>query len=469
MRLSRLALIGGVLAWTVVLGAQSGASLDAVARAMGASTVKSIEYSGDGFTFGFAQQPGPGEPWPMFIAKTYNVAADYEAPAFRQEIVRLQGERPPRGGLGQPIAGEARGVQMLRAGMPPDRLRPIWMTPHGLIKAAVRANARVSGRTAAFDLAGQPVTLTFDAQNLVEKVSYLVDNPVLGDTPIELSFSGYKDFDGVKFPTHIVEKTDGYPTIDVTIRTVRINPSVTLPPEPARPAAAAPAAPPPSVQPRKLAEGVWHLIASGYGSIAVEFRDHVVMFEGPIDDARTAAVNEWVRREIPSKPIKYLVNTHTHFDHAGGVRAYVAEGVTIVTHEMNKAYLEKVWTRPRTLRPDRLVREPKAPVWDAMTEKKVMTDGTRTLELHQIKDNGHYPYILMGYLPAERILLYGDMYNPPAGNDPRDLARTNEYANNLYENIQRLKLDVQTIAPIHGLPVPLDNLRKAIGLLPLTQ
>lgn len=84
-----------------------------------------------------------------------------------------------------------------------------------------------------------------------------------------------------------------------------------------------------------------------------------------------------------------------------------------------------------------------------------------------IKNNGHHPYILMGYLPRERILMYGDMYNPPAGSDPRDLARTNEFATNLYENIQRLKLDVQLLAPIHGQPVPFDNLKKAIGLLPL--
>jgi glyoxylase-like metal-dependent hydrolase (beta-lactamase superfamily II) len=164
------------------------------------------------------------------------------------------------------------------------------------------------------------------------------------------------------------------------------------------------------------------------------------------------------------KPIRAVVNTHAHFDHAGGLRSYVADGITVIAHEMNKAYLEKVWGRPRTIRPDRLARAPKAPVWDGMTEKKVLSDGKRTLELHQIKDNGHYPYILMGYLPAERILLYGDMYNPPAGSDPRDLARTNEYATGLYDNIQRLRLDVVTIAPIHGQPVPLDNLRQAIGL-----
>src|SRR5688572_12388788 len=110
MRKAALVLIGAAALSSHSVDGQVGTiTLDAVARAMGAATVRSIEYTGAGYTFGFAQQPGPGEPWPLFIANSYSVSADYDAPAMRQEIVRLQGERPPRGGLGQPIAGEARG------------------------------------------------------------------------------------------------------------------------------------------------------------------------------------------------------------------------------------------------------------------------------------------------------------------------------------------------------------------------
>jgi glyoxylase-like metal-dependent hydrolase (beta-lactamase superfamily II) len=466
MRKLCLTLATGAIVLSASAGAQnSKGTLDAAARAMGAINLKSIEYSGAGFTYGFAQAPGPGEPWPLFIAKSYSVAVDYETPALRQEVIRLQGERPPRGGLGQPIAGEARSVQTTTPASPPERALQLWLTPHGIIKAATANAARVNGRTLEFSIDGQTVMVTLDNDSLVARVEYMVGNPVLGDMPIELTYSGYRDYGGVKFPTRIVEKTDGYPTLDISIREVRPNAAVSVPP------AAAPSRPPapPAVQTQEIAKGVWHLIASNYGSYAVEFTDHIVMFEGPLDDARSVAVNDFVRKTVANKPIRYLVNTHTHFDHAGGVRSYVADGVTIIAHEMNKAYLEKVWGRPRTIRPDRLARLPKAPVWEAMTEKKVLSDGARTLELHQIKDNGHFPYILMGYLPAERILLYGDMYNPPAGSDPRDLARTNEYASNLYENIQRLGLDVALIAPVHGRPVPLDNLKKAIGLLPLSQ
>jgi glyoxylase-like metal-dependent hydrolase (beta-lactamase superfamily II) len=459
MRKLLLTLASVVLLLSEVRAQNDKGILETAARAMGADVLNSIAYSGSGFMYGFAQAPGPGEPWPLFIAKRYAVGADYQVQLLRVETVRLQGEHPPRGGLGQPIAGESDSTQVTTADAAAARLLPLWLTPHGAIKAAMANGAVASGRTLRFSTNGQELTVTLDSQNLVSRIDYMVDNPVLGDMPIEITYSAYRDYGGVKFPSRIVEKSDGYPTLDITISQVQANARVPMPAPPAvRPGAAS------GVQARQIAPGVWHLIASNYGSYAVEFADHLVMFEAPIDDARSMAVNAWVAKNIAGKPIRSVVNTHTHFDHAGGLRSYVADGVTIITHEMNKAYLEKVWARPRTIRPDRLSLSPKAPVWDAMTEKKVLTDGKRTLELHQIKDNGHHPYILMGYLPAERILLYGDMYNPPAGNDPRDLARTNEYAKGLYENILRLKLDVRTIAPIHGQPVPLDNLKKAIGM-----
>ena len=479
------------VAATAYLSAQSATpTLASIATAMGAQNLRTLQYSGAGYSFAFQQAPGPGEPWPLFIVDTYDVSLDYAAPAMRFESTRAQGEHPPRGGAGQPIAGTTRSIQFVNArtawsdagngrvqpnaGAVVDRLRQLWMTPHGVIKAAIAADAKISGHRIAFTLEGLPITVTVGADQLIERIQYLVDSPVLGDVPMEVRYADYRDYGGVKFPKQIVEKTDGFLSWDITVADVKPNaavnlaPPANLPSAPAQPAAASGAAAAPKVDARQMAPGVWHLIASGYGSVLVEFRDYLLMFEGPIGDARSDAVNAWARQTVPQKPLRYLVNTHAHFDHAGGVRSYVADGVTIITHEMNRSYYEQVWERPRTLGPDKLSRAPRAPIWETMTEKKVVTDGTRTLELHKLHGNGHNPYILIGYLPAEKILLYGDMYNPPSGSDPRDLARTNEYADNLYDNIvNRLKLDVRLLAPIHGLPVPFDNLKKAIGLMPL--
>ena len=489
MRTRLFAVLLGAAVLAAVVSAQQSSlvTLDAVAKAMGATPLKTIEYSGAGYAFAFQQAPGPGEPWPLFVVDTYKVSVDYSAPAMRQEMTRSQGEHPPRGGAGQPMADTTRTVQLVNgrfawsengtriqanSGAVSDRLRQLWMTPHGLIKAAIANKASIRGRTMSFTVEGRALKVTVNAENLIERAEYLVDSSVIGDVPMELVYTDYVDRDGVKFPTHIIEKTDGYLSLDITVSEAKVNTpmSVSVPSNLTSAPAAAPATTAPKVQARQIGPGVWHLVASNYGSVLVEFKDFLLMFEGPIDDARSIAANQWARATVAGKPIKYVVNTHAHFDHAGGIREYVAEGITIITHEMNRSYYEMVWARPRTVHPDALSLKPRTPIWETMTEKKVVTDGARTLELYKLQGNGHNPYILIGYLPTEKILLYGDMYNPPPGNDPRDLARTNEYADNLYDNVvNRFKLDVKLLAPIHGLPVPFDNLKKAIGLMPLTQ
>src|SRR5436190_7028015 len=151
-------------------------TLASIADAMGARNLRAIEYSGAGYAFAFQQAPGPGEPWPLFVVDTYKVSVDYAAPSMRFESTRAQGEHPPRGGAGQPMAVATRSVQFVsgrsawseaasgraqpNGGAVVDRLRQLWMTPHGVIKAAMAANARISGRRLTFTLEGLPVTVT---------------------------------------------------------------------------------------------------------------------------------------------------------------------------------------------------------------------------------------------------------------------------------------------------------------------
>jgi glyoxylase-like metal-dependent hydrolase (beta-lactamase superfamily II) len=175
-----------------------------------------------------------------------------------------------------------------------------------------------------------------------------------------------------------------------------------------------------------------------------------------------------IAKLVPNKPIRYVINTHAHYDHAGGLRTYVAKGVSVVTHERNKPFFEKVWARPRTIAPDLLSKSPKAPVFETVSDKKVMTDGTKTIEIYHMKGTSHNAANLIVFMPKEGLLFWGDGYNPPEGTDPRDLARTPEQAIDLYRVITMNNLDVKTIAPAHGFgPKPFDNLKKAIGLVPL--
>jgi glyoxylase-like metal-dependent hydrolase (beta-lactamase superfamily II) len=313
------------------------------------------------------------------------------------------------------------------------------------------------------EIEGRAVTATLNAQNLVERVAYLVPNPVVGDVPVEIAYSDYADYEGVKFPGRIVEKMDGLETLDVTIAEVTPNAAVSI----EVPAAILQAPIPPStpsVEVTTVSPGVWSLNSANTRSLAVEFADHIVMLEGPTSEARTLAVNETVRQTVPGKPIRYVVNTHAHYDHASGLRAYVAEGATVITHEINKPFLEQAWARPWTIEPDLLARSPKPATIETVGDKRVLTDGSRTVELYHLQGSGHNAGTLIAYLPAERILMYGDGYNPPPGDDPRDPTRTPEYGLDLIRNVQRLKLNVARIAPVHGRIVPFENMKKALGV-----
>jgi len=346
-----------------------------------------------------------------------------------------------------------------------ERTMEIWTTPHGFLKAAAANNATSQpsngGSEVIFTMAGNHKYVgRINAQNQVERVQTTIDNPILGDTPVEIAYTDYRDFGGVMFPGRIVRTQGGYPVLDIAVSNVTANPAVDIAvPESVR-AFTPPAV---TVEMEKLADGVYYVKGGSHHSIAIDQRDHIVIVEGPQNEARSTAVIAKVKATIPDKPIKYMVNTHVHFDHSGGLRTYVDEGATIVTHALNKPYYEKAWAAPRTLNPDLLAKSSKTATFETFTDKHVLTDGRRTIEVHLIAGSGHNDGFAMVYLPTEKILAEVDAYAPPAGNAPPP-AQPSPFAVNLYENIQRLKLDVRQIAALHGPRVAtMNDLRAFIG------
>ena len=212
----------------------------------------------------------------------------------------------------------------------------------------------------------------------------------------------------------------------------------------------------------KVTDGVWYLTGGSHHSVLVEMQDHLVVIEGPQDDARAMAVIAEVKKTVPNKPIKYVVNSHHHFDHAGGLGAFVAEGATIITHDVNKGFFERSFAAPRTIQPDKLAQAHKKATIEGIKDKHVLSDATRTIEIYHIKGNAHHDGLIMAYLPKEKLLVEADAYTPTPPTAPPP-AQPNPFSVNLYENIERLNLAVDQILPLHGRIVPLAELQKAIG------
>ncbi len=457
------------------------ADLHSAAEALGVANIQSLSYSGSGAWFQFGQAPAPTLAWPRFDVSRYSADVDFAASAARVQLTRSQTvdprrQRPApveqrvdqyvRGASAWNLAPAAAGAAAVASAQPAavaERQAEIWATPQGFLKAALANGAsskpsKGGGATVAFTVDGKYRYVgTINAASQVEQVRTWIDNPVLGDTVVETRYSRYADFGGVQFPGSIVRTQGGHPVLQLNVDAVSVNPALAIaPPADLAPTAAV------AVSVNKLAEGVFYLTGGSHHSVAIEQRDHVVVVEAPLNEERALAVIAKVKETIPGKPIRYLVNTHAHFDHSGGLRTYVDEGAIIVTQRQNQAYYKKAWAAPRTLNPDRLAQSGKAARFETFSGKHVLTDGTRRIEIHPLAGNTHNDAFGLVYLPGEKLLIEADAYTPLAANAAPPAA-PNPYSVNLYQNIQKLKLEVSQIAPLHGRLVALADLRAAVG------
>ena len=206
-----------------------------------------------------------------------------------------------------------------------------------------------------------------------------------------------------------------------------------------------------------LAEGVYLLAGGTHHSVAVEFSTFVAVFDAPLSEARSLAVIEEITRRIPNKPIRFLVHSHQHFDHTGGLRAYVHIGATIITHWRNFDFLNRdvINYEPRTLRPDMVSLWPPTELaegyyYETVRENYVISDGTRTLQIHYVNPLDHAEGMLVAYLPKEKLLIEADLVNTDEPLPARLSADQRSFVN----AVQKLRLDVGQLVPMHGRPIP---------------
>ncbi len=444
------------------------------AKAMGSENLTSITFYGSGANFGLGQSNNANGAWPRTNLNDYVRSIDFTQPASRATAVTWAA--PVTGG---PAVQGAFQQNILPANNTWAQQLEIWTTPWGFLKGAAANTATAKAQT----IAGRKYTVVtwmtpqkspsgqsykvvgyINDQNLVDKVETWIENPIFGDMLVEALYSEYRDANGLKYPAMMVQKRGGQPTFEGQILGVNANPTniaqlVTPPAGGQRGggAAAAPAAggrggaqqvaAPTS---EKLADGVYR-INGAYNAIAIEFKDHIVLFEGgPQNEARAMAIIAEAKKVIPNKPIRYSILTHHHFDHSSGLPAIVAEGATIITQDVNKAFLEKALNAPRTLAPDAMSKSGKKPKIETVAEKRVLQDETRLVELYHITGLPHADGMLIAYLPKEKILAYADMFNLPPANDP--VPNPPVVGTGVFEqNMERLKLEPERLLSVHSL------------------
>jgi glyoxylase-like metal-dependent hydrolase (beta-lactamase superfamily II) len=312
------------------------------------------------------------------------------------------------------------------------------------------------------DSDGTQIALYFDAgTSLLSKYETFADNPVLGDTLNEVVFSDYRSVGGVKLPFRVVNRTAGETVQETRFSEVLANTplTATLFEPPAQALRASPAGPPSTVVVKKVGEDAYVAEGSGANSLFVVFNDHVLLVEAPTSEERSRAVMAKIAETAPGKPVKYVVPTHHHYDHTGGLRAMMAAGATVVTTPGNKAFVERVAATPHTLRPDGLSRGARRPAVETFARKRVFTDGAHTVEIHDIGPNPHANEIVIAYLPKDKVVFESDVVSIPAYGP---LPPANPSTVDFVEKLKTLGLQVETIAPGHGRVGTLEEVKKTL-------
>lgn len=488
-----------------------GPVLDAVARRMGVDKLRCVSFSGEGYAGKVGQNLLQSTDWPLGEPlEDYTRTIDYEAGSSVETFTREPGHNPRswlygagwRGGT--PLQQHPRQTFAVRDGkawaIDGENGRPIaatawdaerrqldmWLNPHGFVRAARMPGADPvaywrwelgeSGRDGATTgdimkavvvsitvMDKFRVNATVNSDNRIQRIQTWVPHPVLGDMNFEHEFTQWKTVDGVEFPAgwhhhdhwdderQVPLITGGHNGFGGTFPDIRVNecgePPAVPDLEPRRVAA--------PVETEEIAEGVWRLGGGSHASVAVEFDEFVAVVEAPLNQERSLAVIEEVVRLVPDKPIRFLVNTHNHYDHIGGLRTYVHIGATVLTQQRNRLFYETevINYTPWTLEPDLMSLIPPTEISEGYTiedldEKYVLTDRERSLELYYVQGfASHVEGMLLAYLPGEKLLIEADLFDPVAGGRPTSTPDAHRV---LESNVATLGLKVERIVPIHG-------------------
>ena len=504
--------------------------LRAAEAEIGVDNLTCITISGNAYTGMVGQQHlnAYEVDWPRGAPLTsYTRTINWDAGTMREEFDREPGHNPAswKYGLGwrggTPIQRNTRQAFVVNgqhgwhidgegsnpvAASPEDAERwqlDLWLNPHGFLKAArlPGANPQAVWRWELGEMGRDGVTTTpekvtivsinvlgryrvdatINSENLLQRIHTWVPDPVLGDMNYEHEFTNasYVDLgNGVRFPTgwhHHEGWDDNYQAQSINAghnafggALADIQPNVCNDPM-SVPDSVRTATFPVEVDTAELAPGVWLLGGSSHNSVAIEFGDYVVVVEAPLDEARNLAVIDTVVRLVPGKPIRFLVNTHQHHDHIGGLRTYMHIGATIITHSKNYDFYTRdvLNYAPRTLSPDMVSLWPPTELaegyqYETVREHYWLNDGTRSMHISYVHPLAHAEGMLMAYLPNERLLIEADLFDPLAPGTPRQTEPA-DANRSLYRHVQRLGLDIDTIVPIHGRPVSWTDFLEVVG------
>jgi glyoxylase-like metal-dependent hydrolase (beta-lactamase superfamily II) len=304
----------------------------------------------------------------------------------------------------------------------------------------------------------------------LHRIEFLSYFPDFGDTLTVLEFSGYRSLGGYLLPSEMRHFENGDLVTEYAFDEVAFNDgartmTITLPDDYTE-ATAGSQSTPADVTTREIADGTYlteNLSGQDYNVMFVEFDEYVAVLEAPLDDRASHTVLEQVRKLAPGKPVNYIMSTHFHGDHTGGIRMYMREGARIITTPGSKIFFEDMARRTHTLRADSMPDSDTNPAFALLREGAfLLDDGQRRIRFIDIGPTAHVDEMIVAYLPEQKILFQGDLFRVPAPDAEPEAAR--DQALELYEYIIDSGLEIDLLVGVHGPIGTVNDLADAVRL-----
>jgi Metallo-beta-lactamase superfamily len=339
---------------------------------------------------------------------------------------------------------------------------PVALVRTALDTAPAINNVRREGSRQVADVkfaTGETVTLAADAASgLPAWVRWTAHDENLGDVTFQTAFTGYLPVKGVMLPM-------GYATV-MDFRNVVQNKlyvdknAVDEPIDDLAAPADVRSSPPPTPRPlapeaTPITRGVWLIHGQGgANSILFEFADHLTLFEAPSNQPWTKAVIERARATVPGKLVTEVIVSHHHFDHTGGIREAMGQGLTLIAHKGTEGLFREIAARKGTIATDAIGATPKPLKLRGVDDHLQLKDATMQVDLYHVVSNSHMAEGLFAYVPAARLLVEGDFF---------DIGWELYWWQNTYaDNITYRHLEVDTDVPVHGRVLPMTDVSQNI-------